>query len=101
MEQSDESPRVRHTSAATAGLYRALSSLLYMSSGTEIGDHIERTLEEYRESQADEELIARAKELYQNDDCEVDTGALTSEADDGIWVQAWVWVPNKDTESDN
>jgi hypothetical protein len=29
-----------------------------------------------------------------NDDIEVDDDAAVSVADDGAWVQAWVWVPN-------
>jgi len=41
-------------------------------------------------------LVETARVLYQNDECQIDDNARSSEADDdsGIWVQAWVWVPN-------
>ena len=96
MSQNDTTPIVLHTSASAASLYRTLEELQRFVLGTEVGDRIQFALAQYRESQADAELIARAKELHQNDDCEIDAGALTSEADNGIWVQAWVWVPNND-----
>ena len=41
-------------------------------------------------------LIEKARRRYQydsDDDVEIDDEAETSEADDGTWVQAWVWVP--------
>ena len=41
-------------------------------------------------------LIEKARRLYQwgsDDNIEIDDEAETSEADEGIWVQAWVWVP--------
>jgi len=41
------------------------------------------------------EEIGAARELYANDDdIEVDGGAQVSETDDGVWVQAWVFVGN-------
>lgn len=49
---------------------------------------------------ASEKLITRARELYQDDDCEIDDVADISEAkeDGGTWVQAWVWVSDTDLE---
>lgn len=47
--------------------------------------------------------IARARELYaegSDDDIEVDDNAKASRADDGLWVQAWVWLPNEDDEGE-
>ena len=41
---------------------------------------------------ATDEQIKAAKDLYQDDECEIDEGALTSEADTGVWVAAWVWL---------
>ena len=79
-------------------MYRTLEELYQTTAGTEVGRKISSALAQYRDSQADAEVIAKAKELYQNDDCEIDTGALTSEADNGIWVQAWVWIPNSETD---
>jgi hypothetical protein len=40
--------------------------------------------------------IDKARDMYQNDDVQVDYNALTSEAALGTWVQAWVWVPIDD-----
>ena len=45
---------------------------------------------------ADPFLIEKARRLYQwdsDDNIEIDDEAEASEADDGTWVQAWVWVP--------
>ena len=38
------------------------------------------------------EQIRVATNVHANGECEIDDGALVSEADDGYWVQAWVWV---------
>jgi len=41
------------------------------------------------------EQIENARCLHQCDEIEIDDEALVSEAEDGYWVQAWVWVdPN-------
>jgi hypothetical protein len=37
--------------------------------------------------------VERARELYANDELEIDDNAIISQADDGCWVAAWVWVP--------
>jgi hypothetical protein len=37
-------------------------------------------------------FIEAARNIYQNDDIEVDDDAKLSETDDGAWVSAWVWV---------
>lgn len=50
-----------------------------------MGSHEEATPEE----------LARARDLYaagSDDDIEIDDGAKVSRADDGTWVQAWVWL---------
>lgn len=45
--------------------------------------------------EATPEQIDRASELYGSDEITIDAGARVSEVDDiGVWVQAWVWVPN-------
>jgi len=49
------------------------------------------------------ELVGAAKEKYalgSDDNIEIDDDAHESRADDGAWVQAWVWVPNPDSEED-
>lgn len=47
------------------------------------------------------QYIARAREVYQDDNCEIDDVARLSKVnsgDQGAWVQAWVWVPDSDFE---
>ena len=45
----------------------------------------------------DEELRDAAREIYGDDDIQIDDDAKISnenpEKDGGAWVQAWVWVP--------
>jgi hypothetical protein len=42
---------------------------------------------------ATKEEISCARARYQNSDLEIDTDARVSEADDHLWVQAWVYLP--------
>ena len=44
----------------------------------------------------DEAARAVAGRIYGNDDVEIDDNASTSYGDEGVWVQAWVWVRNDD-----
>ena len=44
----------------------------------------------------DEEIIARARELYADDECEIDPAPVVSRSDGGAWVAAWVYVPTGD-----
>lgn len=45
---------------------------------------------------ATEEEIQAARDEYQNDDVEIDEGALASHADGGVWVAAWVWLGDEE-----
>jgi hypothetical protein len=47
------------------------------------------------------ELIQRATEMYGSDDIEIDDDASVSEATNGAWVQAWVWVPGATDDDDD
>lgn len=38
------------------------------------------------------EQIKRARDQYETDDVEIDDNAGISPSDDGVWVQAWVWL---------
>lgn len=52
-----------------------------------------RSLEQL--AQAHEETINTARRIYCescDDDIELDNEPIISEADDGVWVAAWVWV---------
>ena len=42
------------------------------------------------------EQIAKAKEMYQTHNCEIDVVAQVSDADNGVWVTAWVYLPNEE-----
>lgn len=42
----------------------------------------------------DEIIMARRK--YASDTIEIDEDAKVSVADTGVWVQAWVWLPNEE-----
>lgn len=44
----------------------------------------------------DEAARAVAQRRYCTDDVEIDGNANTSYGEDGVWVQAWVWVANDD-----
>lgn len=46
-----------------------------------------------------QELRAKAKEMYcdgSDNNIEVDDQPMLSEADDGAWVSAWLWVADED-----
>lgn len=51
-----------------------------------------------KERMADSDLREQAHDLYGTDEVEIDDEAATSEADNGTWVQAWVWVSNEERE---
>ena len=41
----------------------------------------------------------KARDIYAgriDDDIVIDTDGLASIAENGVWVQAWVWVPNEE-----
>jgi len=42
-----------------------------------------------------EAYIQAARDLYENDDIEIDDSATLCQADNGTWVQAWVWVDDE------
>lgn len=51
------------------------------------------------EDYATEDEINRARQQYahgSDDNIEIDEEAATSRGDDGVWVAAWVWLPNKE-----
>lgn len=70
----------------------------------------ERKLAGISENTADDALIEEARSIFQkgwgefSDEIEIDDFAVgVSRADDGTWVNAWVWVPKEtgdDEESD-
>ncbi len=45
-----------------------------------------------KDAAADPSEIENARSTYGSDEIEIDDDALCSRADDGIWVQAWVWL---------
>ena len=51
-----------------------------------------RKLKEPERPAASPAQIARARGQYQSDDIQIDDDAVLSKADEGVWVQAWVWL---------
>jgi hypothetical protein len=51
-----------------------------------------------KDSIADPALQEQAMMRYSTDDIEIDDEAATSEADNGTWVAAWVWIARDDDE---
>jgi hypothetical protein len=49
-------------------------------------------------SEEGQALIEKANEEHCSDEIEIDDDAWFSEGDDGVWVQAWVWIPNAQCE---
>jgi hypothetical protein len=45
--------------------------------------------------------IDQARAVHQSDEVQIDNDALTSHAGNGIWVQAWVWLPKEEGDADN
>lgn len=45
---------------------------------------------------ASDDLIERARALHCTDEINVDFGAKISAADEGTWVQGWLWVPDEE-----
>lgn len=59
-----------------------------------------KVCEEVREIVASDEEREAAANLHATDDLEIDDEASVSRADDGYWVSAWVWVPERDEAED-
>ena len=50
------------------------------------------------EERATPEEIEAARRDFADDDLEIDDDAAVSRGNDGVWVSAWVYVPNEDGE---
>ena len=68
---------------------RAIRNLLASEGATE-----QVTTEGVADDDVLEAAIAAANDLYASDNIQIDARPAVSEADDGIWVAAWVWVDN-------
>lgn len=40
--------------------------------------------------------LDQARRAYANDRCQIDDDARMEEKEKGVWVQAWVWVPDSE-----
>jgi hypothetical protein len=47
------------------------------------------------DGKVDEYTLAEAITLHASDVIQIDSDAAVSHADNGTWVQAWVWVPGE------
>jgi len=52
------------------------------------------------EEQARCDAIDQARSEYGSDEIQIDDDADTSRADDGTWVQGWLWIADPETEGD-
>ena len=57
-------------------------------------NNMREVLEDMDEASPDQ--IAQARERY-DETAEIDDDALVSETDDGVWVSAWVFLPDDST----
>lgn len=57
--------------------------------------------EEPERTPATAEQIRLAREGYDSTDCNIDDDALTSEGEDGTWIQAWVLLPDVNGEDED
>lgn len=58
-------------------------------------------MEKVAAQRANEKLVSVARDFYSTEDLKINDDALTSPGEDGVWIQAWVWVgdnalPNND-----
>lgn len=58
----------------------------------ELRGKAERIVQDRADGLATTQEIEAARANYESDEINVDEGALTSRADDGVWVNAWVWI---------
>lgn len=47
---------------------------------------------------ATEAEVQRAMNKYCNDGIDIDTPALVSRGDEGLWISAWVWLPELEVQ---
>lgn len=52
----------------------------------------QRWFADYTEAIATAQEYLQARREYESDDIEIDPGCLTSRGDEGVWVQAWVFI---------
>lgn len=78
-----------------AALYRAMASTAH-DEAKAVRDKILKA--NAPAAEADAIFIAKARDLYADDECEIDDAPATSAGDGGTWVAAWVWVSNDDVE---
>ena len=90
---------------------KCLVDLLHLADreGMDITDLMERTHDEYEaevgggsadDGKATPEEIEKAKELYGSNEISIDADARASRADDGVWVQAWVWLDQEEDDGE-
>lgn len=56
------------------------------------------TLLDDEDSFATEAEVQRARNRHMGSECEIDEPAMASRGDEGLWVQAWVWLPNEEED---
>ncbi len=55
--------------------------------------------EDDRTTDAERERARARYAVPSNGTIEIDDNAMASRADDGLWVQAWLWLPDEESAS--
>lgn len=89
-----------------AAVMTAMDALTPSNNSEEVAAHSSLSkafdlITEAKNKIADETLRDRADELYGSEDIEIDDeGVGTAPSDDGVWVQAWVFVRDEEEEDE-
>lgn len=60
-----------------------------------MAESLSKSLEEMKTNiDTNHEYIKAARDHYASDDLEIDDQPILSVAEEGVWVNAWVWVAN-------
>ena len=43
-------------------------------------------------------IIEEAREEYQSDEIQISSCAKVARAEEGDWVEAWIWIPKEETD---
>lgn len=83
----------------TAAVIQAVQTLLDSTNSADYASNFSALKSAMEETTfASDEEVQEACDLYGSDEIEIDPEALISVAEDGLWVQAWVWLDRPSIE---
>lgn len=68
-----------------------------------LGQAVDHCCAQIQDRERHPALIQEAKNIYEGQhghDLEIDGHPILSEGDEGVWVQAWVWVTKEEMNAD-